>query len=404
MNKSHTRHESVTRSAAQRTGEPDTAPRRPRLGAVLTSWHHGGTGPVASHAQVIIGRWLTPLESDREWGWHGPRTELAAVYTQQLRAGDELYALSETHDLPLVESVDAALTGGGDQLNVDGVLLIGEHGPYASNALGQKMYPRKELFDQIVAVFERTGQTAPVFCDKHFSWRFDWARQMVDTAERMGFMLFGGSSVPHTTVTPALPPADTHPPTEIVCVYPGELESYGFHSMEFVQSRVENRPGGEAGVRRITAYEGASLQKAAQHQYWSPALQQAALDAAQKTADDPQPDCAFVVDHWDGLRVTHLHINPGVKSWAIAMHCRGEAQPRAATAVMGNDDNFYAHFARLSRVIEDAMLSGKAPFPVERTLLATGALDAAMHARRQPGRPHDTPQLAIAYDPRHGAS
>ena len=44
---------------------------------------------------------------------------------------------------------------GTEQLAVDAVLLIGEHGNYPTNAKAQVQYPRKEFFDQTVAVFRK---------------------------------------------------------------------------------------------------------------------------------------------------------------------------------------------------------------------------------------------------------
>ena len=46
-----------------------------------------------------------------------------------------------------------ALTLGGKELAADGVLLIGEHGDYPTNEKGQKLYPRRRLFEEIVKVF-----------------------------------------------------------------------------------------------------------------------------------------------------------------------------------------------------------------------------------------------------------
>ena len=75
-----------------------------------------------------------------------------------------------------------ALRCGGDKLAVDAVLIIGEHGNYPNNEIGQKQYPRYEFFKQIVEVFEKDGRTTPVFNDKHLSWKWEWAKEMVDTA------------------------------------------------------------------------------------------------------------------------------------------------------------------------------------------------------------------------------
>jgi hypothetical protein len=40
------------------------------------------------------------------------------------------------------------------------VLLIGEHGDYPKNDLGQTLYPRYEFFTAIVDVFRKSGRTS----------------------------------------------------------------------------------------------------------------------------------------------------------------------------------------------------------------------------------------------------
>ena len=60
----------------------------------------------------------------------------------------------------------------------------------------------------------------------------------------------------------------------------------------------------------------------------------------------------------------------------------------------------HAAFGYLGLNIEDFLLSGRPPSPVERTYLTTGILEAAMISRGQGGRKIPTPHLAtIAYQP-----
>ena len=75
----------------------------------------------------------------------------------------------QRHGIELVKTPAAALGGAGG-LDVDAVALIIEHGDYPVNEFGQILYPRYELFQQIVEFFKKTGRSVPVFCDKHLSY------------------------------------------------------------------------------------------------------------------------------------------------------------------------------------------------------------------------------------------
>ena len=59
----------------------------------------------------------------------------------------------------------------------------------------------------------------------------------------------------------------------------------------------------------------------------------------------------------------------------------------------------FGHFAILARAIDEMFVTGKSTFPVARTLLTTGILDAAMTSRFQKNQRLKAPHLAIAYAP-----
>lgn len=370
-----------------------------RIAAITTSWHHRGNSPLPAHAEVILCRWYEARETDAQWDWPGPRSSITSLYIEQLRPGDAIHEIAREHHIPLADSIDQALTAGGDDLVVDGVMLLAEHGEYPRNELGQLLYPRKEMFDAIVTTFARCGRCVPVFCDKHFSWNFQWAQQMVDTAQRMGFVLFGGSSIPHSRRAPALPDPGEAPPTEVACIYGNALECAGFHAMELAQSYVERRPGGEKGVRQVTAYRDDALREVRASGQLPDELAQAALVHFPEQQHDALLDAAFLLEHADGLRVWHLHYE-GLTGWALTVRTEGAedgSSVQAARTVLGGFESKQGHFARFARVIEDALLANRHPFPQQRTLLATGALAAGMHALQQPGEPLPTPNLLITY-------
>src|SRR5262249_52575952 len=129
---------------------------------------------------------------------------IAGMHVEQQKDGDLSRELSRKHGFTLYPDVAGALTLGGDKLAVDGVLLIGEHGDYPYNDKGQKLYPRYELFGKVVDVFRASGRGVPVFCDKHLSYDRKKAREMVETARKVGFPLMAGSSLPVTWRRPEL--------------------------------------------------------------------------------------------------------------------------------------------------------------------------------------------------------
>src|SRR5262249_58956488 len=77
-------------------------------------------------------------------------------------------------------------------------------GDYPTNEIGQKKYPRYEFFKQVADVFRKDGRTAPVFNDKHLSWKWEWAVEMVETARKLNFPFLAGSSLPVTWRMPAV--------------------------------------------------------------------------------------------------------------------------------------------------------------------------------------------------------
>ncbi|PJF48220.1 MAG: hypothetical protein D6709_03970 [Chloroflexi bacterium] len=384
----------------------------------------------ASHADVIVSRWLEPHPTDARWGWQ-PRTQIASLYIAQPRPDLRLLdtprsqwrnlgfnpdlelgqPIARAHSVLMFGTIRDALTLGGASLAVDGILLIGEHGDYPTNELGQKLYPRKEFFDQIVAVFRESGRGVPVFCDKHLSWNSDWAKAMVAVARELGFPLMAGSSLPYSfRLKPPLPAGAEL--AEGVAVFYGGAEVYGFHSLEAMQAFIETRAGGERGIRAITTYRGDGVWEAMARGAWSRDLFEAALAACQSvtpgdvranarrsSSHDPWGSpTAFVFEHTDGLRTAHIQLEGHVEDFAIAI-LQSNGAIHANRWEAGDSEDFYGHFAALDAKIQEMFMTGHAAEPIERTLLTTMTIAACMQALTTPGRRVDTPQLQIAYQP-----
>ena len=98
----------------------------------------------------------------------------------------------------------------------------------------------------------------PVFNDKHLSWNWEWAKEMVATATKLGFPLMAGSTLPITWRLPSVEMPLGAEIDEVMAVGNGNVDSYDFHALETIQCFVERRRGGEQGVARMQAFRGES--------------------------------------------------------------------------------------------------------------------------------------------------
>src|SRR5204862_2356985 len=208
-----------------------------------------------------------------------PSVDVVSFYADQFPTGEMARAASQRFGIPLFASIDEALCVGSKSLDVDAVLLIGEHGDYPANGLGQRMYPRKQFWDQIVATMRRAQRFVPVFNDKHLSYRWDWAKAMYDEAQQLGIPLMAGSSVPLAQRVPPIEVPTGAVVEEAVSIHGGGIESYDFHALEVMQSMIEARRGGETGVLRVELLSGDTFRKAEGEGRWSKELVDLAMMA-----------------------------------------------------------------------------------------------------------------------------
>ncbi len=387
-------------------------PSRPKLAAICTTYFK------YSHAQHIVDRFL------EGYGWNGthhhPEMDLVSIYIDQIGENDvSRTRLAEFPTLKRYPSIAEALTRGGHTLAVDGVILVGEHGRYPRNEKGQTKYPRYEFFKQIVQVYKDSGRVVPMFSDKHLSWNWEWAKEMYDTSRRMGFPLMAGSSLPVTWRTPSIEMPLGARIREAVCVCYGGVDSYDFHGLETLQCMVERRQGGETGVKWVQAYRGDAFWKAHQGGVWPKDLVTAALcrshtlkpardgfndifpsvDEMRTLVKDP---VAYHYEHNDGLTCTMLLMGGLIEDFNFAARVDGHPgifstqmylpMPPARTSLA----NF---FSPLVNNFEQMFLTGKATYPLERTLLTTGLTAAGVESLFRQQVRYDTPHLAIRYQP-----
>src|SRR5262245_15097467 len=228
-------------------GEPAPAKRR-RLAIITTEWRF------RSHAWHMGERFLVGYPVVGKW--HQPPLDVVSAYVDQTPTNDLSRQRAKEFGFTIYPTIAEALRCGGKQLAVDAVLIIGEHGDYPTNKLGQRLYPRYQFFQRVTDVFKKDGRSVPVFNDKHLSWNWEWAREMVETARAMGFAFQAGSALPVTWRMPAIDMPHGAEVEEALCVAMGGIDSYDFHALETIQCMVERRRGGETGVVSLQGLRG----------------------------------------------------------------------------------------------------------------------------------------------------
>ena len=369
-----------------------TAPPR-KIGAVMTVYRQ------MSHADVIVGKYLEGYRQDGRAP--APRSRIVSMFTAQVPEDDMSRAMARRHGVPIFPTIYETLTLGGDQLAVDGVLLIGEHGDYPTNEKGQKLYPRFEMFLEITDVFRRSGRSVPVFNDKHLSYSWVKARRMVEISRELNFPMMAGSSVPVAYREPALEvPWDSRINKAVAISYSG-LDIYGFHLLEALQCMVERRRGGETGVAAVECLQYEAVWEYLKRTPWAKRLFDAALSRSESLRPGDLPGLvkeptAFLIHYRDGLAAAAFLLTGAVQDFTVAVEVEGRAEP-VSTLMWLQHGPPYHHFACLVKNIEKMFETGRPSYPVERTLLTSGMLDFALESRIRGYRRLETPQLAVRY-------
>jgi hypothetical protein len=367
--------------------------RPKRIAAVTTAyWKY-------SHADDIITKFIEGYAIVGRI--HKPHCQVVSMYIEQFPDTDIGRGMAARYKIPLFKTPGDTLTLGGKKLAVDGVLLIGEHGDYPDNEKGQKLYPRRRLFEEIVKVFRATGKSVPVYNDKHFSYSWADAEWMYQQSRELGFPMMAGSSVP---VTWRRPPLELRAGTKldgVIGVGYGGIESYGFHTLECLQVFAERRQGGETGVRAVQALQGDAMWQAARKGLWNQELLAAAVapvPAKKGRLEESDRDATvFVVEYADGLRGAAYISARHVAEFAAAVQPAG-SMPAGTCFYLPKPQR--DHFSFLSNHIEKMFLTGQSSYPVERTLMTTGMLAFLMDSRHQGSRRLPTPELEkVRYQP-----
>lgn len=361
-----------------------------RLAAIITEYRPG------SHADVIIGKYLEGFNQDQMAPY--PDSKIVSMFTEQVPENDMSRPLAKKYNVPIFRTVVDALTLGGNQLAVDGVILIGEHGVYPTNDKEQKLYPRFEMFLKITDVFRQYKKSVPVFNDKHLSWSWRQAKRMVEISKELKFPMLAGSTIPVSWRIPAVDTPYGAKQKYAVGISFSGLDIYGFHLLDGLQAVVERRKGGETGVRAVQCLEGQDCWNYLEQNEWVKRLfDQAISHSETRVAGDMKElvkkPAVFIIDYNDGLKAAAFLLTGLLQDFTYAVDIEGQQKPFSTLMKLQAGKPHY-HFGCLVKNMEIMFKTGKAPYPVERTMLSSGILDFALESRILGYKILETPELS----------
>lgn len=408
---------------------------RPRFAAIVNEFWPG------SHADLLVGRMRDGYEL--LWTPTEPLSALDALHVLDPGPTDIGAERTGAWGVRRARDVTDALSQGGVGVDVDGVVLIAERNPRSGrpeefDERGRPKDRRHELFMRVASECEQSGRTVPVFLDKHLGNSWSEIAEVYETARRLAIPLMAGSSLPVTVRCPPLEiPVGSHV-KEVVVVATGSGEPPIFHPLELVQSMIERRAGFETGVASVRFVSGHEFWEAfANGGIWSRDLLEAAIGAvphfaggardyynryptesvAAGTATPPLGrEEAVIVDYNDGTRVSVVLLTGFMLRRSVAVRLADSPAPvvtwtptgskltdvpmeGAEVARPGQRKPPTWNFDHLAAFVDRFLFSGRSPFAIERTVLTSGILDAAISSRRLGGVALETPHLDIAYRP-----
>ena len=382
---------------------PQTQQKRPRLAFITTYWAAPG-----SHADWIVDKLM-----DGYWwkGAHTPsRVDIVSVYIHQLETSQLGQKVCKAKNIPIFKTVGEAVTLGGKELAVDGVVIVGEHGNYPTDLKGHWLLPRWWLYQQVIRVFEQSKRSVPIFNDKHLSYNWDDAKWMFDKSRELNFPLTGGSSIPIYYRKPEIELANDTPLKNSIVVGGAADEGGIFHCIDVLQAFVERRKGGETGVKSVQSIRGPETWEWTERNPWANNL----LESVRKNFDlkpghfqEAERSNVCIVEYRDGTKAAVIS-GRGV-GWTYAGEIEGQKEPTIVSMLgwPGPYSQYHAANAHEHWLIE-MMVTGKEPFNAERLLLSTGIVNNYMESNWENGRYSavgrqvETPFMDMTYRPTRG--
>jgi hypothetical protein len=201
---------------------------------------------------------------------------------------------------------------------------------------------------------------------------------------------------------------------DAVMVGAGGSDAMDFHALEGLQCMVERRRGGETGVKAVQLLVGDQVWKALDDGRISKELLSSALSRSDTPLGLSELDgrtqdlvgdgvlpglvkhpAAYLIEYRDGLHATMMMLDGAIKDFNFAARVRGSGVISTQFFLTPVPNVTYS--ACLVQKIEEMFTTGKAPYPIERTLLTSGILESCLESKKQNSARLETPALSVTY-------
>ncbi|GGD76950.1 hypothetical protein [Paenibacillus nasutitermitis] len=353
-----------------------------------------------NHADVIITKFLDGYTLNGRT--YKPTVDIVSMFIDQFPANDMGKDMADKHGVSLYPSIREALLHGGDTFELDGIIVIGELGEYPENEIGQVLYPRRAFFEECLNVMLEFDRIVPVFTDKGFAIVQEDIEWMYEQIKKHDVPFMSSSVLPFCPQLPRPAAASIPygaPMHKMLGFAYDDVERYCYHTMEMMQSVAENRAGGETGIRAVRTFtEQAAIDRILSDD-WHAIYRKLGgfvnlrdLDMFPYQLKKP----VFVeLEYADGLQAGMIFAEPEGRMFVSAYQVAEGEEPVCVEFRLQNQKP-HSHFSYLVLAIERFIHTRNAPYPVERSLLTTGALDALMHSLYE-GKEIQTPHLSVSY-------
>jgi hypothetical protein len=348
-----------------------------------------GEFEMGTPAQQLLDRFLLGYPRDGEF--HLPTERQIAVYLSNTTTSPDLDRRVRDHGLTRSNDLAAALTGASGIVVVPGT--VGEAGDQLIRRVLENAPAGAACF--VHGVLGRTGAEA---------------RRHAELATSKKLKLLAGTSV---GVTWRLPEVELTPGaavSEALIVVQGSSPEAELEGLDGLLPVIAHRRGGEAGVQSVHFVAGDALWRAGHDGAWSWKL----LASALSRSDSPQGDSVkdgrtqdlvglglvpklaraprgWMIEHRDRMRSAVLVLDGVVADYNFAVQLVDG--PIVSAQLFRPPKPARHQFSRLAAVMEDFLLGSRVPWPVERSVLEAGLLEALVSSTTRPGVRCETPDL-----------